>query len=94
MSPTAAAARSSQAAPSLQDRLKDASLLREQCYIDGAWTGTPANPVTNPANGCSTAVCPFVRCEATPAGWLYDCDPHRAFLARNDHPRRRSLPVH
>jgi len=44
MSPTAAARPSQAPAPSLRDRLKDASLLREQCYIDGAWTGTPANP--------------------------------------------------
>ena len=41
MTPTAAAARTSQTSgPSLRDRLKDPSLLREQCYIDGAWTGT------------------------------------------------------
>ena len=68
MSPTSAAARSSQAAPSLQDRLKDASLLREQCYIDGAWTGTPANPVTNPANGVELAKVPKLStAEATQA---------------------------
>src|ERR1041385_4298186 len=68
MSPTSAAARSSQAAPSLQDRLKDASLLREQCYIDGAWTGTPANPVTNPANGIELAKVPKLStAEATQA---------------------------
>jgi len=28
-----------------------ASLLKNQCYIDGAWVGTPALPVTNPATG-------------------------------------------
>jgi len=54
MTPTAAAARATSSAPSLRDRLKDPSLLREQCYIDGAWTGTPANPVTNPVNGVET----------------------------------------
>ena len=42
------AARASQSSPSLRDRLKDPSLLREQCYIDGAWTGTASRPVTNP----------------------------------------------
>ena len=38
MTPTASAARQT-STPSLRDRLKDPSLLREQCYIDGAWTG-------------------------------------------------------
>src|SRR3954449_5456540 len=68
MSPTSAAARSSQPAPSLHDRLKDPSLLREQCYIDGEWTGTPANPVTNPANGNELAKVPKMStAEATQA---------------------------
>src|ERR1700716_2799467 len=58
MSPTAAARPPQAPAPSLRDRLKDASLLREQCYIDGAWTGTPANPVTNPVNGVELAKVP------------------------------------
>src|SRR3982075_3239326 len=59
MSPKTAAARSAQAAtPSLQDRLKDPSLLREQCYIDGAWVGTPERPVTNPVNGVELAKVP------------------------------------
>jgi succinate-semialdehyde dehydrogenase/glutarate-semialdehyde dehydrogenase len=58
MSPTTAAARSTPATPSLQDRLKDPSLLREQCYIDGAWVGTPERPVTNPVNGIELAKVP------------------------------------
>src|SRR3954453_814148 len=69
MSPTSAAARSAQAStPSLQDRLKDPSLLREQCYIDGAWVGTPERPVTNPANGVELAKVPKMgTAEATQA---------------------------
>jgi len=31
--------------------LKDPSLLREQCYVGGAWIGTPATDVTDPATG-------------------------------------------
>ena len=31
--------------------LKDPSLLKDQCYVDGAWTGTPDLTVTNPATG-------------------------------------------
>src|SRR5207237_403473 len=54
-----AAARSSQATPpSLRDRRKDPPLLRDRCYIDGAWTGTPANPVTNPGNAVELAKVP------------------------------------
>src|SRR5229473_3178161 len=68
MSPTAAARTSQASAPSLRDRLKDSSLLREQCYIDGAWTGTPANPVTNPVNGVELAKVPKMStAEATQA---------------------------
>src|SRR6476661_2560138 len=32
-------------------QLKDPSLLREQCYVGGAWIGTPAIDVTDPATG-------------------------------------------
>jgi succinate-semialdehyde dehydrogenase/glutarate-semialdehyde dehydrogenase len=44
--------------PLLQSRLKDASLIREQCYIDGAWTGTGATEVTNPVDGVTLARVP------------------------------------
>src|SRR6201990_298269 len=58
MTPTAAARASQPAAPLLQDRLKDASLLRDRCYIDGAWVGAPERPVTNPVNGVELAKVP------------------------------------
>lgn len=29
--------------------LSDKSLLKNQCFVDGEWTGTPHDPVTNPA---------------------------------------------
>ncbi len=57
MTPTAAA-RASASASSLRDRLKDPSLLRDQCFIDGAWTGTPSFPVNNPATGVELAKVP------------------------------------
>ncbi|MDB5514065.1 MAG: gabD, partial [Tardiphaga sp.] len=67
MSPTAAA-RQPSATPSLRDRLKDSSLLRDRCYIDGAWTGTPATAVTNPVNGVELAKVPRMStAEATAA---------------------------
>ena len=67
MSPTAAARTADQAA-SLRDRLKDASLLREQCYIGGAWSGTSTIAVTNPANGQTIAKVPHLgAAEATQA---------------------------
>ncbi|GLH77781.1 NAD-dependent succinate-semialdehyde dehydrogenase [Bradyrhizobium sp. SSBR45G] len=55
MTPTAAARSTTSATSSLRDRLKDAALLREQCYIDGAWVGTPEFAVNNPATGAELA---------------------------------------
>src|ERR1044072_5745654 len=52
------AARAQAATPSLHDRLKDPSLLRDRCYIDGAWVGAPSRPVTNPVNGVELAKVP------------------------------------
>ena len=57
MTPTAAA-RASQSTQSLRDRLKDPSLLRDRCYIDGAWVGTPVFAVNNPASGAEIAKVP------------------------------------
>src|SRR5258708_13715252 len=68
MSQTAAARPSKTSVPPLRDRLKDASLLRDRCYIDGVWTGTPANSVTNPVNGVELAKVPDMStAEATQA---------------------------
>jgi succinate-semialdehyde dehydrogenase/glutarate-semialdehyde dehydrogenase len=60
MTPTAAARASHPSTPSLRDRLKDASLLRDRCYIDGVWVGTPSRPVTNPVNGVELAKVPVM----------------------------------
>ena len=38
--------------------LNDAGLLREQCFIDGAWTGAGSIPVTDPASGATLASVP------------------------------------
>src|SRR5260370_4447072 len=68
MSPTAAARTSQPSAASLRDRLKDPTLLRDRCYIDGAWVGTPSRPVTNPVNGVELAKVPVMStAEATQA---------------------------
>lgn len=58
MTPTAAARSTTTDAPSLRDKLKDASLLRDKCFIDGAWVGTPARAVTNPVNEIELAKVP------------------------------------
>jgi succinate-semialdehyde dehydrogenase/glutarate-semialdehyde dehydrogenase len=58
MTPTAPARADAPKAVSFASRLKDPSLLREACFIDGAWTGTPATPVTNPVNGIELAKVP------------------------------------
>jgi succinate-semialdehyde dehydrogenase / glutarate-semialdehyde dehydrogenase len=43
----------------LSDRLKDKSLLKEQCYINGEWVGAGQTiSVTNPANGDVIATVP------------------------------------
>jgi len=48
--------------------LKDPTLLRDRCYVAGAWTGTPADPVENPATGEVIARVPrFGETEATQA---------------------------
>src|ERR1700754_3811738 len=60
MTPTAAARASQSSSPSLRDRLKDASLLLDRCYIDGAWVGTPSRPVTNPVNNVELARIPVM----------------------------------
>ena len=57
MTPTAAA-RASQGTQTLRERLKDPSLLRDRCYLDGAWVGTPVLAVNNPATGVELAKIP------------------------------------
>jgi len=58
MTPTAAARASQPSAQILRERLKDSSLLREHCYIDGAWVGVPSYAVNNPATGAEIAKIP------------------------------------
>src|SRR6201996_4811744 len=58
MTPTAAARSSHAPTSSLRDRLKDPSLLREHCYVDGAWVGVPSFAVNNPATGTELAKIP------------------------------------
>ncbi len=38
--------------------LSDADLLKDRCYVDGAWIGTPVDPVTNPATGALLGAVP------------------------------------
>jgi succinate-semialdehyde dehydrogenase/glutarate-semialdehyde dehydrogenase len=62
MTPTVARA---QHTATLRDRLKDPSLLKEACYIDGAWVGTPVFAVNNPATGIELAKLPQLGAEET-----------------------------
>ncbi|MFK4652488.1 acyl-CoA reductase-like NAD-dependent aldehyde dehydrogenase [Bradyrhizobium japonicum] len=64
MTPTAAA-RAPQATSNLRDRLKDPSLLKEACYIDGAWVGSPVFAVNNPATGIELAKVPQLGADDT-----------------------------
>ena len=65
MTPTATAARSARTTEPLANRLKDASLLRDKCYIDGAWVGAGATPVTNPVDGVELAKVPRLGADET-----------------------------
>ena len=50
--------------------LKDPTLLRQQCYIDGQWLDARAGgskPVTNPANGAVLGTVPFMGADETRA---------------------------
>src|SRR5262249_22047349 len=57
-------------------RLKDASLLREQCLVDGRWIGAPETPVTTPATGEPIARVPWFGAMETTAAIAA---AHRAF---------------
>jgi succinate-semialdehyde dehydrogenase/glutarate-semialdehyde dehydrogenase len=46
-------------------KLNDPSLLKDQCYIDGEWTGKPATPVNNPATGDEIAKVPDLGADET-----------------------------
>jgi len=50
--------------------LKDSTLLRQQCYIDGQWLDARSGgsrPVTNPANGAVLGTVPFMGADETRA---------------------------
>jgi succinate-semialdehyde dehydrogenase/glutarate-semialdehyde dehydrogenase len=50
----------------MQLNLRDPSLLKNQCYVDGAFTGTPVDVVDNPATGEELARVPaFAAAETT-----------------------------
>lgn len=54
--------------------LNDPGLLKDQCYIDGQWTGKPATPVNNPATGDEIVKVPDLGADET----------RRAIEAAND----------
>ncbi len=73
-------------------KITDPSLLRQQCYINGQWTGEAALPVTNPATGVAIASVPVLGVEETVAaiaaanaaqkGWAARTAKERALLLR------------
>lgn len=46
-------------------KLKDSSLLKDQCYINGEWTGKPVSPVKNPATGDELSKVPDLGADET-----------------------------
>ncbi|MCA1510470.1 NAD-dependent succinate-semialdehyde dehydrogenase [Bradyrhizobium sp. NBAIM01] len=63
MTPTAATR--TQHTSALHNRLKDPSLLRDACYIDGTWVGSPSRAVTNPVDGVELAKIPVMSAAET-----------------------------
>ncbi|WP_439366015.1 NAD-dependent succinate-semialdehyde dehydrogenase [Bradyrhizobium sp. DASA03005] len=63
MTPTAAT--HTQHTSALHNRLKDPSLLRDACYIDGTWVGSPSHAVTNPVDGVELARVPVMSAAET-----------------------------
>ena len=62
-------------------KLKDSSLFRQQCYVDGAWIGAPggaALDVTNPATGARIGTVPVLGAAETEQAVAA---AHRAFPA-------------
>jgi len=46
-------------------QLKDSSLLKSQCYVNGEWVGTGTIPVTNPATGEEITKVPYFGADET-----------------------------
>jgi succinate-semialdehyde dehydrogenase / glutarate-semialdehyde dehydrogenase len=78
--------------------LKDPTLLRQQCYIDGQWLDARnggSKPVTNPANGAVLGTVPFMGADETRAAieaaaaafpvWAARAAKDRATLLRRWH---------
>ncbi len=79
-------------ASSLRDRLKDPTLLRDRCFIDGEWTGNGEIAVTNPATGETLAQVPRFGADETTRAveaaerafplWAKQTAKHRATVLR------------
>ena len=73
-------------------RLKDPTLLRQQCFVGGKWIGTPATEVTDPATGAVIARVPYfgtaetkdaiARAHAAFPGWAKLTGKARAAILR------------
>ena len=48
-------------------QLKDSSLLKSHCYVNGEWIGTGETPVTNPATGEEITRVPYFGADETRA---------------------------
>jgi succinate-semialdehyde dehydrogenase/glutarate-semialdehyde dehydrogenase len=72
--------------------LRDASLLKDQCFIAGAWTGSPEVDVIDPASGATIAAVPnfgadetrqaIEAAEAALAGWRARTAAQRSAILR------------
>ena len=67
MTPTAPARADGRSTVSFSDPSEGSLAAARPCFIDGAWTGTPATPVTNPVNGLELAKVPRLSTDETTA---------------------------
>ena len=61
-------------------QLKDATLLRQKCYVDGAWADAESGktiPVKNPANGEVLGTIPNMGAKETRPCWGWCPAPRR-----------------
>ncbi|WP_436640396.1 NAD-dependent succinate-semialdehyde dehydrogenase [Microbaculum sp. FT89] len=72
-------------------QLKDPSLLRSQCYVNGEWVGSGVTPVTNPATGEEITKVPQFGTEETRQAIAHASAAFKPWAARTGKERAKIL---
>ena len=72
-------------------QLKDSSLLKSHCYVNGEWIGTGETPVTNPATGEEITRVPYFGADETRAAIAHAKAAFKPWAARTAKDRARIL---